>query len=180
MVPMACSLVLTCPQSRVFLFFNDLDMNAVKISHSGIDKVDFGDNVSVKQPVNLYGCRIGDNCRIGPFVEIQSGVVVGKDTKIQSHSFICELVSVGDHCFIGHGVMFINDLFQEGGPAGGDKSKWKSTHIGNHVSIGSNATILPVTVCDHVVIGAGSVVTKDITRPGIYAGNPAVFLRPLS
>jgi acetyltransferase-like isoleucine patch superfamily enzyme len=83
------------------------------------------------------------------------------------------LVEIGAHCFIGHGVMFINDLFENGGPAQGDQSKWKATHIGNHVSIGSNATILPVSICDHVVIGAGAVVTKNITESGVYAGNPA-------
>ena len=137
----------------------------------------FGTNVKVVEPVNLYGCTIGDDCFIGPFVEIQRTVSIGKRTKVQSHSFICELVSIGDDCFIGHGVMFINDLFGTGGPAMGDKEKWKSTTIGNKVSIGSNATILPVTICDNVVIGAGAVVTKNITKPGIYAGNPAKFLR---
>jgi acetyltransferase-like isoleucine patch superfamily enzyme len=137
----------------------------------------FGTNVKVVEPVNLYGCTIGDDCFIGPFVEIQRTVSIGKRTKVQSHSFICELVSIGDDCFIGHGVMFINDLFGTGGPAMGDKEKWKSTTIGNEVSIGSNATILPVTICDNVVIGAGAVVTKNITKPGIYAGNPAKFLR---
>ncbi len=125
------------------------------------------------EPVNLYGCSIGDNCSIGPFTEIQKGVTIGEHTKIQSHSFICEQVSIGHHCFIGHGVMFINDLFQDGRPAGGDKNKWRETKIGSHVSIGSNATLLPVSICDHVVIGAGAVVTKDITEPGNYAGNPA-------
>lgn len=136
-----------------------------------------GNNVRIVNPVNLYGCKIGDNCFIGPFVEIQKDVLIGENTRVQSHSFICELVTIGNNCFIGHGVMFVNDLFSEGGPAGGDKSKWKSTYIGNHVSIGSNATILPVKICDDVVIGAGSVVTKDITQPGIYAGNPARRLR---
>jgi acetyltransferase-like isoleucine patch superfamily enzyme len=110
---------------------------------------------------------------VGPFVEIQKGVVIGSFTKIQSHSFVCELVSIGEQCFIGHGVMFINDLFSDGAPANGDKSKWKATRIGNKVSIGSNATILPVTICDQVVIGAGAVVTKDIMEPGTYVGNPA-------
>jgi acetyltransferase-like isoleucine patch superfamily enzyme len=86
-------------------------------------------------------------------------------------------VTIGDDCFVGHGVMFINDLFQTGGPAGGDQSLWKETVIGQHVSIGSNATILPVSICDRVVIGAGAVVTKNISKPGIYAGNPARFLR---
>jgi acetyltransferase-like isoleucine patch superfamily enzyme len=149
------------------------------IYKTGIRDVTFGDNVKVVDPVNLYECTIGNNCFIGPFTEIQKGVVIGDFSKIQSHSFICELVTIGHHCFIGHGVMFINDLFQTGAPAGGDQSKWLPTVIGNHVSIGSNATILPVKICDNVVIGAGSVVTKDITRPGVYVGNPAQFLRSL-
>ena len=145
----------------------------------GIKNVNFGENVTVVEPVNLYGCVIGDNCFIGPFVEIQKDVIIGKNTKVQSHAFICELVTIGDNCFVSHGAMFINDLFETGGPAGGDKTKWKSTHIGNHVSIGTNATILPVKICNEVVIGAGAVVTKDISEPGIYLGNPARKLRTL-
>lgn len=144
------------------------------------DDVQFGVDVKVVSPVNLYGCSLGNHCFVGPFVEIQKNVRIGEQTKIQSHTFICELVEIGSQCFIGHGVMFINDLFSEGGPAGGDQSKWKSTKIGNHVSIGSNATILPVQICDHVVIGAGSVVTKNIDKPGIYAGNPAKLIRTIS
>jgi acetyltransferase-like isoleucine patch superfamily enzyme len=141
--------------------------------------VELGKEVTIVHPVNLYGCALGDYCFVGPFTEIQKNVTIGNHTKIQSHSFICELVTIGNHCFIGHGVMFINDLFQSGAPAGGDVAKWKATKIGNYVSIGSNATILPVTICDHVVIGAGSVVTKNITKSGVYAGNPAKFLRSL-
>ncbi len=152
-------------------------MNRPVLLKAQIKDVTFGENVKVVEPVNLYGCTIGDNCFIGPFTEIQFDVRIGNKTKVQSHSFICSLVTIGNNCFIGHGVMFINDLFSSGGPAGGDASKWKATHIGDHVSIGSNATILAVSVCDHVVIGAGSVVTKDITVPGIYAGNPARKLR---
>ncbi len=147
------------------------------LMESGIRNVDFGANVRIVQPVNIYQCRIGDNCFVGPFVEIQNDVSIGRFTKVQSHAFICELVTIGDNCFVGHGVVFINDLFSEGGPARGNKALWKKTIIGNNVSIGSNATILPVSICDDVVIGAGSVVTKDITTPGIYAGNPARFLR---
>ena len=146
---------------------------------SGIKNVSFGLDVKIVEPVNIYGCSIGDNCFVGPFVEIQKDVTVGKRTKIQSHTFICELVSIGDDCFIGHGVMFINDLFQKGGPAQGDKSLWMPTNIGNHVSIGSNATILPVNICDRVVIGAGAVVTKSIDKPGIYVGNPAKLIKEL-
>lgn len=139
----------------------------------------FGDNVTIVQPVNVYGCHIGSHSFIGPFVEIQQDVIIGARCRIQSHSFICELVNIGDDCFIGHGVMFINDLFENGSPAGSDKTKWKKTSIGSRVSIGSNATVLPVNICDDVVIGAGTVVTKDITEPGIYTGNPARFLRKL-
>lgn len=145
----------------------------------GVVNVKFGERVKVVQPANIYGCTIGDDCFIGPFVEIQKDVVIGNRCKIQSHSFVCELVNIGDDTVVAHGVMFINDLFQTGGPAQGNKELWRSTRVGSHVSIGSNATILPVTICDHVVIGAGSVVTKDITQPGIYAGNPARLIRPL-
>jgi acetyltransferase-like isoleucine patch superfamily enzyme len=148
-------------------------MNTANIFKSGIKNVTFGTNVKVVEPVNLYGCVIGSDCFIGPFVEIQKDVTIGERCKIQSHTFVCELVSIGNDCFIGHGVMFINDLFAEGGPARGNKALWKPTFIGNNVSIGSNATILPVKICDNVVIGAGSVVTKNINEPGIYYGNPA-------
>ena len=148
-------------------------MQEVKFKVSDIVNVDFGLNVTIVKPVNIYGCKIGDDTFVGPFVEIQKDVVIGKRCKIQSHSFVCELVEIGDDCFIGHGVMFINDLFQNGGPAKGDKTLWRRTLIGNNVSIGSNATILPVNICDNVVIGAGSLVSKDITKSGIYAGNPA-------
>ena len=142
------------------------------IKHSEIRDVQFGENVTVVEPVNIYGCQIGDNGFIGPFVEIQKGVEIGSNCKIQSHSFICELVTIGNNCFIGHGVMFINDIMKDG-PANGDRSKWKRTKIGNNVSIGSNATILPVEICNDVIIGAGSVVTKNIIEAGTYAGNPA-------
>jgi acetyltransferase-like isoleucine patch superfamily enzyme len=154
-------------------------MNKPIMLQARIVDVVFGTGVKVVEPVNLYGCSIGDDCFIGPFVEIQKTATIGHRTKVQSHSFICELVTIGDDCFIGHGVMFINDLFSSGGPAGGDKTKWKTTRIGHHVSIGSNATILPVSICDHVVIGAGAVVTKDIAEPGIYAGNPAKKLKSI-
>ena len=135
--------------------------------------VSFGVDVKIVEPVNLYGCTIDDGVFIGPFVEIQKDTSIGKRTRIQSHTFICELVSIGDDCFIGHGVMFINDLFEGGGPAQGDKQLWKPTSISNNVSIGSNATILPVSICKNVVIGAGAVVTKNITTSGVYVGNPA-------
>jgi acetyltransferase-like isoleucine patch superfamily enzyme len=147
-----------------------------KLTISIKDDIVFGVNVKIVEPCNIYGCKLGDDVFIGPFVEIQKDVKIGSRTKIQSHTFICEMVDIGEDCFIGHGVMFINDLFAKAGPARGDKNFWKSTRIGNNVSIGSNATILPIEICDNVVIGAGSVVTKSITVPGIYAGNPAKIL----
>ena len=146
---------------------------------TGFVDVTFGTGVTIVEPANLYGCTLGDEVFVGPFVEIQRGVTIGARTRVQSHSFICELVTIGEDCFIAHGVMFINDLFETGAPAKGRKDLWKSTVIGNHVSIGSNATILPVTICDRAVIGAGAVVTKSIDKPGVYAGNPARLLRRL-
>ena len=144
---------------------------------SAIKDVLFGTNVKIIEPVNIYGCSIGNDVFIGPFVEIQKDVKIGERCKIQSHTFICELVTIGNDCFVGHGVMFVNDTFSIGGPARGNKALWKSTRIGNNVSIGSNATILPIEICNDVVIGAGAVVTKNITESGIYAGNPAKKMR---
>jgi acetyltransferase-like isoleucine patch superfamily enzyme len=149
-----------------------------EIRQAGIVDVTFGANVTVVQPVNLYGCAIGEGSFVGPFVEIQKGVTIGKRCRIQSHSFICELVTIGDDCFISHGAMFINDSFVTGEPAA-ERHLWRSTKLGNRVSVGTNATVLPVTICDHVVVGAGAVVTKDINVAGIYAGNPARLLRRL-
>ena len=151
---------------------------APTIRKVGVVDVTFGQGVTIVEPVNLYGCTIGDDCFVGPFVEIQRDVIIGKRCRVQSHAFICELVTIGNDCFVSHGAMFINDIFSTGGPTPkGRRDLWRSTKIGNEVSIGTNATILPVTICDRVVIGAGAVVTKDITEPGIYAGNPARLLR---
>ena len=153
--------------------------NKPTIYTSQVKDVSFGINVKIVEPLNIYGCTIGDNTFIGPFVEIQKNVIIGNNCKIQSHSFICELVTIGDSTVVAHGVMFINDLFATGKPANGDKNLWKSTTIGNNVYIGSNATILPVSICDEVVIGAGSVVTKDIKESGIYLGSPAKKVRDI-
>lgn len=152
-------------------------MNKPTVYKSQIKDVNFGTNVKVVEPLNIYGCNIGDNTFIGPFVEIQKDVTIGKNCKIQSHTLICELVTIGNNTVVAHGVMFINDLFSSGYPANGDKTFWRSTKIGNNVSIGSNSTILPVNICDNVVIGAGSVVTKDVKESGIYLGNPAAKVR---
>ncbi len=148
-------------------------MNEPERRSVGIRNVTFGERVTLVEPVNLYGCVIQDDAFIGPFVEIQSDVTIGARTRVQSHAFICSLVEIGEDCFISHGVMFVNDMFRSGGPSGRDKKYWYPTKIGNHVSIGTHATILPVKICDRVVIGAGSVVTRDIDQPGFYVGNPA-------
>ena len=137
-----------------------------------------GENVVIYEPANLYDCTLGDNVFIGPFVEIQGNTRIGNNSKIQSHTFICEYVTVGRDCFIGHGVMFANDMFREGKP-NADRESWGRITIGNNVSIGSGATILAVSICDGVVIGAGSVVTRSIEEKGVYAGNPARLLRLL-
>lgn len=145
----------------------------------GIRDVIAGQRVTIVEPANLYGCELSDDVFVGPFVEIQRRVRIGRGTRVQSHAFICELVTIGEDCFIGHGAKFVNDDFATGGPARGREELWKETVLGNRVSIGSNATILPVEICSDVVIGAGSVVTHAIDRPGIYAGNPARLLRSL-
>jgi acetyltransferase-like isoleucine patch superfamily enzyme len=155
-------------------------MGEPRVRKSGIVDVSFGERVVVVEPANLYGCIIGDDCFIGPFVEIQRTVQIGPRTRVQSHSFICEKVTIGADCFIGHGTMFINDLFSRGGPARGDQTLWLETRVGDRVSIGSNATILPVNLCAGTVIGAGAVVTRDTLVAGIYAGNPARLIRELA
>ena len=154
-------------------------MNRPDVRKAQVRDVTCGTGVTIIDPVNLYECSIGDNCFIGPFVEIQKGVTVGNRTRVQSHTMVCELVEIGSDCFIGHGVMFTNDTFATGGPAHGRKDLWLGTRIGDRVSIGSNATILPVSICSGTVIGAGAVVTRSIDVPGIYAGNPARLLRKL-
>lgn len=145
----------------------------MKIINSKIIDVVCGTDVQIIEPSNLYSCKLGNNVKVGPFCEIQKGVVIGDNTKIQSHSFICELVTIGSDCFIGHGVCFVNDKFSDGKPARGDTTKWGKTTILDRVSIGSNVTLLPVKICSDVVIGAGSVVVDDICEKGVYAGNPA-------
>jgi acetyltransferase-like isoleucine patch superfamily enzyme len=140
---------------------------------SQVRDVSFGNGVTVVHPANLYECHLADGVFVGPFVEIQRGVRIGPRTRIQSHSFVCELVTIGQDCFIAHGVMFVNDLFSEGGPAK-TPAGWKTIEICDRVSIGSNATILAgITIGESAVVGAGAVVTRNVPSRAIVVGNPA-------
>jgi len=145
---------------------------------SKIVNLKYGKNCTIIEPVNIYGSKFGKNIFIGPFVEIQKNTKIGDNTRIQSHTFICEKVEIGKNCFIGHGVMFTNDDLKKG-KISRNPSFFKKTKIGNNVVIGSNVTLLPVSIISGTVIGAGSIVTKNIKRKGIYAGNPAKFLRKI-
>jgi acetyltransferase-like isoleucine patch superfamily enzyme len=152
-------------------------MGIPAIKESGIRDLVCGTNVVIHAPVNIYGCEIGDDVMVGPFVEIQRNVRIGARSRIQSHAFICEGVTIGEECFVSHGVMFINDTFARGGPARGDRTLWRPTVVGDRVSIGTGAVLLPVRICSDSVIGAGAVVTRDIDVPGVYVGNPARLAR---
>jgi acetyltransferase-like isoleucine patch superfamily enzyme len=136
------------------------------LNYQTIADCKFGKDVKLMQPYNIYGCEFGDGCFVGPFVEIQKNVKIGTKTRISSHTFICEYVTIGDNCFIGHGVVFTNDKFTD------ENSTLYPTKIGNNVKIGSNSTILPVSIGDNTIIGAGTVVTKDIPPNSIAYGNP--------
>ena len=149
-----------------------------KILKNLIRDVKFGKDCTVIEPVNLFECDIGNKVFIGPFVEIGKRVKIGDNSRISSHTYICEKVEIGKNCFIGHGVMFTNDKFSDGN-INFNRSEWIKTVIEDDVLIGSNATILPVNICSNVVIGAGAVVTKDIKKKGIYVGNPAKFLKDI-
>ena len=150
------------------------------------DDVKLGDNVKLSKFINLYGCSIGDNTKIGAFVEIQKNAAVGKNCKISSHSFICEGVTIEDDVFIGHGVMFINDLYPRATTASGElqtDADWKveRTLVSKGASIGSGATILAnVTIGENSLVGAGSVVTKNVPANAVVVGNPARLLRYVS
>ena len=147
------------------------------------DNVKLGKNVGLQDFINLYGCEIDDDSRVGPFVEIQKNAFIGKRCKIQSHTFICEGVTIEDDAFVGHGVMFINDKYpQSTNEDGGLQTEedWQviPTVVKKRASIGSNATILcGITIGEGAVIGAGSVVTKDVLPGAVVAGNPARTIR---
>jgi len=148
--------------------------------------VKLGQNVKLSKFINLYGCEIGDNTKIGAFVEVQKNVRIGRNCKISSHSFICEGVTIEDNVMVAHGVMFINDVYPRATAANGalqTENDWKmeTTLIKRGASIGSGATILPrITVGENAIVGAGSVVTKSVPPNTIVAGNPARILRSIA
>ncbi|MBK0002644.1 acyltransferase [Erwinia sp. S38] len=150
----------------------------MKTIECSIRDVKTGENVKIITPSNIYQCRLDDDVFVGPFVEIQKGCVIGRGSRIQSHSFLCENVTVGENCFIGHNVTFANDLFRSGAPDP-DTSSWITITLGDNVTIGSGATVLTTSICSGAVIGAGSVVIRPVTVKGIYAGNPARLIRKL-
>jgi acetyltransferase-like isoleucine patch superfamily enzyme len=148
--------------------------------------VKLGNNVKLSKFINMYGCTVGDDTKIGAFVEIQKNATVGRRCKISSHTFICEGVQIEDNVFIGHSVTFINDAYPRATTAEGElqtEADWKveSTVVRKGASIGSGSTILSkVTIGNNAIVGAGSVVTKDVPENSIVAGNPAKFLRFIS
>jgi UDP-2-acetamido-3-amino-2,3-dideoxy-glucuronate N-acetyltransferase len=156
-----------------------MDAPFLKIS----DDVVLGKGIRFAGFANLYGCTLGDECMVGPFVEIQRDVRIGRRVKIQSHSFICSGVEIGDEAFIGHGVMFINDRHpratrEDGQMKGAADWTCEPTRIGRRASIGSNATIMcGVTVGDEATVGAGAVVTRDVPAGAVVAGNPARLIK---
>ncbi len=162
-------------------------METVTISNEkqSLNNVKLGKDVKVFNFVNAYGCSIDDNSKVGAFVEIQKGASIGKNCKISSHTFICEGVHIEDNCFIGHGVMFTNDLFPKAvNPDGSQQTDadWKlvETFVKKGASIGSNATILcGITIGENALIGAGAVVTKNVPANTIAAGNPAKILKKI-
>jgi UDP-2-acetamido-3-amino-2,3-dideoxy-glucuronate N-acetyltransferase len=162
-------------------------METVTINNDkqSLNNVTIGENVRIFNFVNAYGCSIDDGSKVGAFVEIQKGVFIGKNCKISSHSFLCEGVHIEDNVFVGHGVMFTNDLFPRATNADGSQqtdADWKviETHVKKGASIGSNATILAgITIGENALIGAGSVVTKDVPANTIVAGSPARIFKTI-
>mgnify|MGYP003969723865 CR=1 FL=1 len=149
-------------------------MEPTKISDTAIVKnCNIGEGTKIWNFTNVYGCQIGENCMIGTYVEIQNDVKIGNNVRIQSHSFLCSLVTIENDVFIGHGVMTINDIYSPSG----DPTKWKPTLIKKGASIGSNATLFPVTIGENAIVGAGAVVTKDVPDNCTVVGNPANIIK---
>lgn len=163
-----------------------MEILTLKTEKQSLNQVSVGENVRIFDFVNAYGCSIDDHSKVGAFVEIQKGATIGKSCKISSHTFICEGVHIEDNCFIGHGVMFTNDLFPratrpDGTPQTEEDWSLVETFVKKGASIGSNATIIcGVTIGENALVGAGSVVTKDVAPNTVVAGNPAKLIKKIS
>jgi len=162
-----------------------MEVVSIQNEKQSLNNVSLGENVRIFNFVNAYGCSIDDRSKVGAFVEIQKGASIGKNCKISSHTFICEGVHIKDNCFIGHGVMFTNDLFPRATNEDGSaqtEADWSviNTYVEKGASIGSNATILcGITIGENALVGAGSVVTKDVPANSVVAGNPAKIIKQL-
>lgn len=155
---------------------NELEEGSLIGPYCCIRDIRLGKESKLFKHVSAYGCEIGDRCKVGSFVEITGKVKIGNEVTISSHSFICDMVTIDDRAWLGHGIITINDIYPPSKRRTGTNKYWKQTYIGKDAIIGSNATLFPVKIGDKAIIGAGSVVRKDVPAGQVWAGNPAKYV----